>query len=184
MSIALTSLWLPILLSAIAVFIASSLVWMVLQYHNSDWLPLPDEEAARRTLKGVPAGEYTVPYAGSNKARADSAWQQKMKEGPMVMMTVFPTGTMSMGRQFVQWFTYCLVISFLVAYVASRTLAPGTDYPEVFRVVGTVAVLAYAGNAASNAIWFGRGWRRTAKDILDGLIYGLVTAGVFGWLWP
>ena len=184
MSVALTSLWLPILLSAIAVFIASSLVWMVLQYHNSDWHPLPDEEAIRRALKGVPHGEYTVPYAASNKARQDSAWQQKVKEGPTVMMTVFPSGSMSMGRQFVQWFTYCLIISLLVAYVASRTLAPGSEYMEVFCVVGMVAVLAYSGSVASRSIWFGHGWGRTAKDILDGLIYGLVTAGMFGWRWP
>jgi hypothetical protein len=184
MPVALTSLWLPILLSAIAVFVASSLVWMVLQYHNADWRPLPDEEAARRALKGVPRGEYVVPYAANNKARQSEDWQKKFREGPMFMMTVYRSGTMAMGRQLSQWFVYCLVISLLVAYVGSRTLAPGTAYLHVFQVLGTVAILAYGGSAASGAIWFGHGWGRAARDILDGVIYGLITAGMFGWLWP
>lgn len=184
MMIQLSSLWLPILLSGIAVFIASSLIWTVLQYHNSDWHKLPNEEAARQALRGATPGEYSLPHAADNKARQGEEWQAKFKEGPAAMLVVLPHGSMAMGKQFVLWITYCLVISLLVAYVAAVTLPAGSDYLKVFQVTGTVAILAYAGNAASGSIWFGHSWSRTAKDILDGVVYGLLTAGIFGWLWP
>lgn len=184
MEIQLMSLWLPIVLSTVAVFFASSLVWMVLQYHNSDWAKLPDEEAARSALDGVAPGQYSVPHAASNEARKSTEWQEKCKEGPTAMLVILPSGLPAMGKQLGQWFVYCLVISFLVAYVASATLSADANYLQVFRIVGTVAVLAYAGAAAQGSIWFGHTWSRTVKDIIDGLIYGLLTAGVFGWLWP
>lgn len=184
MSVELLSLWLPILLSAIAVFIASSLIWTVVQYHNADWRKLPDEEAARRVLKGTAPGQYSVPHAADGKARQSPEWQEKFKEGPAAMMVVLPHGSMAMGKQFVQWISYCLIISLLVAYVAGATLPAGTAYLKVFQVTCTTALLAYAGGAAAGSIWFGHSWGRTVKDIIDGLIYGLLTAGIFGWLWP
>lgn len=184
MVVNLISLWLPILLSAIAVFIVSGLIWNVLQWHNSDWRKLPDEEALRRALKGTAQGEYVVPHAADNKARRSSDWQEKFKEGPAAMLIVLPHGSMAMGKQLVQWFIYCLIISLLVAYIASATLPAGTAYLKVFQVAGTAAILAYAGHAAMGSIWFGYGWGRTIKEIADGVIYGLLTAGLFGWLWP
>jgi hypothetical protein len=183
MNIALLSLWMPILLSAIAVFIASSLIWMVLQYHNSDWKKHPNEDAAREALKGLEPGSYTLPHCANNKERADPAWQAKYLEGPVAMFNVLPHGSMAMGKQLGQWFVFCLVISTLVAYVAGTTLAAGTPYMKVFQVTATVAVMAYAGSAACQSIWFGQPWSRTFKDILDGVIYGHLTAGIFGWLW-
>jgi hypothetical protein len=183
MNVALLSLWMPILLSALAVFIASSLVWMVLQYHNSDWKKLPDEEAMRAALKGLAPGCYTVPWCGSNKDRADPAWQARMAEGPVAMLTVIQPGN-GMGKQLGSWFVYCVVISTLVAYLAGATLMPGADTMKVFQVTATVAVLAYAGSAACQSIWFGQPWSRTGKDILDGIIYGHLTAAIFCWLWP
>jgi hypothetical protein len=183
MIVQLTSLWLPILLSAVAVFVASSLIWTVVQYHHKDWHPLPNEEAARQALKGTPPGQYSVPYAADGKARQDPEWQRKFTEGPAAMMVVFP-GSMAMGRQLIQWFIYCLVLSLLIGYVAAATLPAGTEYAKVFQITGTTGWLAYAGSAAAGSIWFGHSWGRTAKDLLDGLIYGLLTAGTFGWLWP
>lgn len=184
MSVALSSLWLPILLSAVAVFIASGLIWMVVQWHNSDWSKLPDEESARQALQGIPPGDYMVPYAANGKARQTPEWQDRYKEGPAIMMTVLPHGSMAMGKQFLQWITYCLIVSLFVAYVAGVTLPEGASYLRVFQVTGTTAFLAYAGAAAAGSIWFGQGWGRTVKDMVDGLVYGLLTAGFFGWLWP
>ncbi len=184
MNVALLSLWLPILLSAIAVFIASSLVWMVLQYHNSDWKKLPNEDAVRAALKGLAPGGYSVPHCADNKERADPAWQAKYAEGPVALFTVSPHGSTNMGKQLGQWFVYCLIISTLVAYVAGTTLSAGMPAMKVFQVTATVAVLAYAGSAAAGSIWFGQAWSRTAKDILDGIIYGHITAGIFSFLWP
>ena len=184
MQVALTSLWLPILLSAITVFVASSLIWMVVQYHNSDWQKLPDEEGARSALNGIPPGQYSLPHAADNKARQSEEWQAKYKEGPAAMLVVLPHASIAMGKQLGQWIVYTLVLSTLVAYVAGTTLPAGSDYLKVFQVVGAVAALAYAGNAAAGSIWFGHTWSRTVKDIVDGAVYGLLTAGIFGWLWP
>jgi hypothetical protein len=34
------------------------------------------------------------------------------------------------------------------------------------------------------SIWYSRAWINTIKSTIDGLIYALLTAGTFGWLWP
>jgi hypothetical protein len=184
MNVELTALWLPILLSGVAVFIISSLIWAVIQYHNSDWRALPDEEAARAALRSATPGQYAVPYAADNAAKADEAWQAKYKEGPAAMIVVVPHGDLAMGKQLGQWFAWCLLISLFVAYIAGTTLAAGADYLKVFQITSTTAILAYGGGVGMNMIWFGATGGRTVKDLLDALIYGLVTAGIFGWLWP
>jgi len=184
MNVSLMSLWIPILLSAAIVFIASSLIWMVLKYHDSEWRKLPDEEAARSALGGASVGQYSIPYAVSMEERNTPEWKQKNEQGPAAMLVIVPHGTLAVGKQLTQWFVYCVLVSFLVAYVTSIALTAGVDYLKVFRVAGTVAVLCYAGGMPMKSIWFGQPWSATVKDVLDGLIYGLLTAGVFGWLWP
>lgn len=184
MNVSLMSLWLPIFLSGVIVFIASSLIWSVVRYHNSDWNKLPDEEAARSALQGTPAGQYTLPHAASAADRKSPEWLDKYREGPAAMLVILPHGSLAMGKQLTQWLLYCIGISVLVAYVTGATLTAGSDYLDVFRVASTVAVLGYAGAAPMGAIWFGHTWSSAAKDVLDGVIYGLLTGGMFGWLWP
>ncbi len=183
-TISLFSLWLPIVLSAVAVFFASAAIWMLIKWHDSDWSQLPGEDAVRTALSGTPPGDYTLPYAMSNAARASEEWQAKCKEGPNAMLTVLPAGLPAMGKQLGLWFVYCLAVSLLVAYVLHLTVPTGVDYLRVFRIASVVGFLAYAGGAVPGSIWFGHGWGRTFKDVADGLLYGLLTAGVFGWLWP
>lgn len=180
----LSSLWLPIVGSAILVFVASAIAWMVLPHHRSDWSALPDEEGARKALAGVPAGEYTIPHAATSDAWKSEAWQEKAKAGPNAFISVIPSGLPNMGKNLAQWFVYCLVISACVAYVAGRTLAPGASYLAAFRIAGTVAFLAYSAAHISGAIWMGHAWSRALKDVADGFVYGLLTGGMFGWLWP
>jgi hypothetical protein len=180
----LMSLWLPILLSAIGVFVVSSLIWMVVQWHNSDWKQLPDEENARHALKGVSAGQYWLPYAADGKARQDPEWLRKAREGPTVMMIVTQGDPTRMGKQLIQWFIYCLVISFLIAAVGAATLPRGAGFALVFHSIVIYAALTYSGGHAMGAIWFGHTWARTIKDIVDGVIYALVTGAIFAWLWP
>lgn len=180
----LISLWLPILGSAVAVFLASSIVWMVLPHHKSDWSKLSDEEGVRAALEGVAPGEYTIPHAASSSDWKSEAWQEKAKTGPNAFISVIPSGLPNMGKNLGQWFVYCLIVSTCVAYVVSRTVAPGIAYLAVFRIAGTVAFLAYSMAHISGAIWMGHGWGRTIKDVIDGFVYGLLTGGVFGWLWP
>lgn len=181
----LASLWLPILVSAVAVFIASSVVWMLLPYHEGDFGGLPDEEAVRDALASpeLRPGQYHVPYAPDRDAYRSEEVQRKFEEGPVAAITVME-GPPDMGRQFVGWFLYSAGVGVLAAYVAGQTLPPGTAYLDVFQITGTVAWAAYGVAYLGDAIWFGRPWGFSLKMVFDGLLYGLLTAGVFGWLWP
>jgi hypothetical protein len=89
-----------------------------------------------------------------------------------------------MGKSLMQWFVYLLVISLFCAYVAGEALAVGAPYRAVFKFVGIVAFMAYGLGHAHQSIWYRQKWSTTGNYFLDGLIYALLTAGVFGWLWP
>jgi hypothetical protein len=181
----LTALWLPILLSAVIVFVASSITHMLLTYHQSDYQKLPDEDKLRAALRAanLKPGLYIFPHC-THKEMRSAATMEKLKQGPVGMLTVRPNGPPAMGKFLGQWFFYCLLIGFFVAYLTGRTLAPGTHYLAVFRVAGTAAFLAYGLGNLSNGIWKGQPWSMTIKESFDGLLYGLLTAGTFGWLWP
>lgn len=179
----LTALWLPILLATVIVFIASAIVHMVLPYHRSDYAKLPDEETARAALRGVPAGLYMTPHCTHEEMKSPAA-KEKFKQGPNTIITVMPAGEIHMGKFLGLWFVFCLVVVFFAAYLASRTLAPGTHYLQVFRVVGTAAFMAFGLANLANGIWKSMPWGFVAKEVIDGLLYGLLAAGTFGWLWP
>jgi hypothetical protein len=183
--VSLAALWLPILLSAVIVFVASFIMHMVLPYHRSDYSPLPDEDKILAVLRAatLKRGLYVFPY-GTHKDMKSPALIEKQKQGPVGLLTIVPSGPPAMPKFLIQWFVYCLVIGFFVAYLAAHTLAPGTNYLEVFRVVGTAAFLAYGLGNLSNGIWKGQKWSVTIKEVIDGLVFGLLTAGTFGWLWP
>ncbi|MFN2317324.1 MAG: hypothetical protein ABR551_14440 [Gemmatimonadales bacterium] len=184
--VTLTSLWLSILLSAVLVFVVSSIVHMVLKYHQNDFRRFPDEEAVRRALGplNIPAGDYALPYAGSMEAMKSPEYAAKLNEGPVLHATVMPNGPFAMGAQLGQWFLFSVLVSVFAGYIASRTLPVGTDYLTVFRITGTVAFAGYALGDMPQSIWYKRGWGATFRSMFDGLLYALVTAGVFGWRWP
>ena len=181
----LTALWLPIVLSAVIVFFASSIIHMMLPYHRSDYRQLPDEDKLLSALRaaGLKRGLYNFPFC-THKELNSPAMQEKFKQGPVGHLTVFPSGPVSMGKFMGMWLVYCLIVSFFTAYLTGRTLAPGTDYLGVFRVAGTAAFMAYGVGFLSNCIWKGQPLSITLKEVFDGLIYACLTAGTFGWRWP
>lgn len=186
--VSLTSLLIPMVVSAVVVFFASFLIHMVLGYHKGDLRKMPDAQeddilAAVRKLSLAP-GDYGVPHPGSPEHMKDPAFVAKMTKGPLLLMNVSPGTTMSMGKPLALWFVYTLVVSFFAAYITSRAVAPGTSYLSVFRFIGTTAFMAYALGQIPESIWYRRSWTRTFVSIFDSLIYALLTAGVFGWLWP
>jgi hypothetical protein len=183
---ALHVLWLPILLSAIAVFVVSSVIHMASPWHKSDYPKLPNEDKVREALRAVaiPPGDYMVPRPSSRQELSSPAFLDKMKTGPVMMLTAMPNGPMSMGRNLALWFVYCLVASVFAAYIAGRALPPGTPYLQVFRFAGATAFIGYSLALWQMSIWYRRAWTTTLKATVDGLIYALLTAGSFGWLWP
>jgi hypothetical protein len=184
--VSLGALWLPIVLSAVLVFVVSSVIHMVLKWHNSDYHGFSNEEAVRAAVRsGNPApGTYVIPYCADMKEMQGAAMQQKFVEGPVGVVYLKRAGPASMGASLGQWFVFTLVVSFFVAYIASHALPQGSTYLKVFQVVGSTGFLAYAAGNIPSAIWMGKPWPATTKETIDALLYGMVTAGAFGWLWP
>ncbi len=184
--VSLISLWLPILIAAVIVFVVSYIIHTVLTYHNNDFKKLPNEDQALAALRALtlPPGDYALPKPANSAELKSPEFREKVKQGPVVFMTVFPSAPITMGKRLLQWFAYCLAVGVFAGYVAGRTLPPGEEYLAVFRVTGTVAFLGYGWALVQNSIWFGRNWPATSKSLFDALVYGLLTAGVFGWLWP
>jgi len=182
--ITILSLWLPILLSAVIVFLASMIVWPTL--HRSDYKGLPDEKAAVKALKpqNLQPGMYNIPNIPGRADLKKPEVIKKFEEGPIGFLTVLPNGVPGMGKNLLLSFVYYLVIGIFAAYLAGRTLPAGAEFTTVFRLTGTVAWLAYGMAIIPEAIWFGRPWKAVGKTLIDALIYGLLTAGLFGWLWP
>jgi hypothetical protein len=182
----LISLWLPILLSSVVVFVISSIINTILPWHKSDYSKVPNEDKAMDALRplGIPPGDYMMPRADSMKDMGTPEFTEKMKKGPVMMLTVVPNGPVSMGSNLIQWFLYSVVIGIFAGYVAGRALPAGAHYLQVFRFVSVTAFLAYSVALWQMSIWYNRSWSITIKSTIDGFIYALFTAGVFGWLWP
>jgi len=182
----LTQLWLPILVSAVFVFVASSIIHMALPYHKSDYGKLPDENGVMEALRkvGAPPGDYLFPRPASSAEMKEPAFQEKWKKGPVGFLTIMGPGSQSMGRNLVEWFIYCVVVGVFAAYVAGRALPAGAHYLKVFRFAGVTAFSGYCLALWQNTIWYKRAWTTTFKSTVDGLIYAGLTAGTFGWLWP
>lgn len=182
----LSMLWLPILLSSIIVFVASSLIHMASPWHKNEFPRLEKEDQLRSAVRplAITPGDYMIPRPATREEMRTPEFAQKMKDGPIIIMTVLPNGPMSIGKNLAGWFVYLIVVGLFSGYIAGRALAPGADYLQVFRFVGATAFIGYALALWQMSIWYGRAWSTTIKNTIDGLIYALLTAGTFGWLWP
>ena len=184
--VSLTELWLPILLAAVFVFLASWLFHMFLPHHRSDYAKVPreDEFMAAVGQFNIPAGDYSVPRPAGMKDMQSPEFQAKWKKGPVLWMTVLPRGQNFMGRSLAEWFVYCLVVSVFAAYICTRALQRGAPYLEVSRFASTMAFAAYGLALWQNSIWYRRKWSTSLKSNLDAIVYGFLTGGAIGWLWP
>ena len=179
-------LWLPILFSSVIVFIVSWLIHMISPWHKNDYPKVEKQDDIMNALRpfALPPGEYLVPRPVDRKEMSSSEYAEKMKEGPVVILTVLKNGPASLGKPLILWFLYTIVVGIFAAYVAGRALPVGTYYLAVFRFAGATAFLGYSLALWQTSIWYGRPWMTTVKGTVDGLIYALLTAGTFGWLWP
>jgi hypothetical protein len=184
--ITIASLWLPILLSAVIVFIASTIIHMGPFWHRGDYPRMPREAEVLNALRpfAIPPGDYFIPRAGGMQEMRSPEFKDKLNQGPVAVMTVMPNGMMSMQRNLLQWFVFLIVVGVFCAYIAGRTLPAGTSYRRVYQIVGATAFIGYVLALCELSIWYRRSWSLTAKAALDGLIYAALTGGTFGWLWP
>jgi len=176
----------PILLSAVFVFVVSSVMHTVLKYHASDVKKLANEDEVRAAVRkgNATAGMYMVPFCSDAKEMKTPEHAKKLEEGPVGLLLLRPAGMVKIGPFLLKWFVYTVVVSALTAYLARSTLHSGDSYLAVFRVVGASAWLAYSWQSPSDSIWKGQPWPVTIKVLIDGLVYASVTAGTFGCLWP
>lgn len=185
----LIDLWMPIVLSAVVVFVASSVIWMMTPLHKGDYQVPPDEAEIQGavTKHGFKPGMYVMPWCkGGHGGMKDPEYLARVEKGPWVMVLVSGSRP-SMGRCLGLWFASQVVIAVVVAYTAAAALpmrAGGAAYLKVFQVVGSMALLAQAGMAAHDTIWKCLGWRHTIVKVVDGVVYALLTAGVFAAMWP
>lgn len=181
----LLQLWLPIIVSAAVVFIASGLAWMVLPHHKPDWKTLPDQEGVLEKLRAMnlPPAQYMFPCCADSKAMKDPEFKKMWEAGPHGTLLIRASKP-SFGMNLLLVFIFYLVVGIFVGYVGTVALDAGAPFRTVFRITGTVAVIAYVFGGIPNAIFFGRSARSVLMDIIDGVVYGLLTGLIFAWLWP
>ena len=184
--IALTALWLPILVSSVIVFVVSSIIHMTPLWHKTDYPRFSSEDRVLDALRpiAIPPGDYLMPRPASPAEMRSPEFQEKMKRGPAVLLTVMPPWSGSMAGNLSQWFVYIVVVGIFSAYVASRALPPAAPFMRIVQFAGTTAFAAYGLALWQMSIWYRRAWSMTLKATFDGLIYALITGAVMGWLWP
>jgi hypothetical protein len=184
--VSLGQLWLPIVLSAVVVFIVSSLLHMVLTYHNADYKPLANEDEVRAVIRkgGATQGQYVIPHCPDMSKMGSPEMVQKFVEGPNGLLILRKAGKPNLGPMLAQWFVYSLLISLAAAVLATHMVSLHAGHSFLFHVIAYIAFIGYAGALPQSAIWRGEPWPATVKAIVDGLIYALVTAETFVLLWP
>lgn len=180
----LMQLWLPILLSALAVWMSSAIGWMLVNHHARDHRALPDEERSLDALRALklPPGTYLFPFAGSHSKAHQAEMKAKWERGPTGTLRIW--GKVNMGACMAQSMIVYLVTSVLIGYIGAMAIPRGADFGHVFQVLGTAGVLAYCVGGVPGDIWFQQSRRAIAVGILDGIIFGLITGAIFAALWP
>jgi len=103
--VALSSLWLPILVSAVIVFIASNVLSMALPFwHRGDYGQLPDEKSIVDALVPAKSGQYIVPCVNWNKLPAEE--RAAMESRPMAFVLVRNPEKFAFGAALVQHFVH------------------------------------------------------------------------------
>ena len=181
----LSSIWLPILLSAVFVFIASSVLHMMIPIHSKDYSALPGEDEILATMgkHGITPGLYRFPFCTSMKEMGSPEHLAKMNQGPNGMLTILPDGPMAMGKYLLHWFAFSLLITLFVGYLSSMALEAEATFREVFRFAGTAATLGFAIPVLCDSIWKAVPWPVPFRFFFDGVVYSLVTGATFAWFW-
>jgi hypothetical protein len=179
----LTMLWLPILISAVLVFIASNILWMALPFwHYRDYGRLASETTLLDALSSEKTGQYIAPCVDWKKMTAEE--REAMGRRPSAYLLVRNPSKFSLGPSLLLYFLYGLAIVIIVACLTARTHGAGTEYLDVFCFAGTAAFLGFGFRSVSDSIWYGKPWKVAFKEMIDGLIYAGLIGGTFGWLWP
>lgn len=180
----LIPLWLPILLSASAVWVFSNIAWVALPHHKNDFIGLPDEDAFVDILRksGIKPGNYLFPDFRAREAMKSEKVTQALEAGPVGHLSVWRT-PVTMGSKLIATFIVYFVVSTLIAYLTRVALPGAAPFPKVFQVAATAGILAYCFSFIPNALWFGAYKRSIVASFIDGILYGAITGAIFAWRW-
>ena len=184
---AITQLWMPILVTAVLIFVASSVIHMVIQWHKGDYKPLANEDDVRAVIRAPSPGPglYVIPYCSDMKEMGGEAMKQKFREGPVALLTIRNNGDMNMGKTLLMWFVYSLVVAAIAGCLTMGAFTAGRDFAhKAGHLAGMISFLTYFGGSVQMGIWMGKPWSSVARDLVDCLVYGVISALVFMWLWP
>ncbi len=182
--VSMAELWMPILTTAVVVFILSCLAWTISPHHKPEYRKLAAEPGfldALRTLN-IPAGGYFFPYVDGAGMKTEEG-KRLMNEGPWGRMRLYGKKP-GMGGSMLGSFVLYLVVSAAIAFVGTMTIPAGAGFGDVLRVLGTVGVLSYSVAVIPQIIWFERQWSVFFTHLFDGVVFGLATGLVFAWMWP
>jgi hypothetical protein len=181
----LRELWLPIVLATVLCFLAGFVLHMLLPLHKGDWVGMPGEAGVLDALKkaGAGGGQYMFPWCDPKEMK-NPEWQAKWAAGPTGFMVLRKPGKFTMTPMLAWMVVYHLVVTFFVAYLTNRTMLRGDEYLHIFRTAGTAAIMGYGFGFFPHAIWYGYSRSFVARQFTDAVVWGLLTAGTFGWLWP
>jgi hypothetical protein len=180
------ALWLPILVSAALVLVVRYVIHTATPWYRSGYSKLPREAAFLGAVRplALPPGDYLVPHASSVAELKAPESGDAVPEGATMILTVRPSGPRAVLKGLVAWFVYSAAVGAFVAYLATHVLPFAASYLVVFRFVAVASFLGYALALWQSPIRYARSLTTTIKSTMDGLVYALVTAGTFAWLWP
>lgn len=208
----LTHLWLPIVVSGVAVWIVSAIGWMAIGHHKRDRDAIPGGAAGEQdfmdtiTRLNIRPGNYGFP----DFCQADNLPPKEKRAAQKALYDKHPQGLLrvwgptNMGANMLLTLVFYFVTSAFIAYLGwaalphhaaaapaaatipgAETVAAGSSmFWKVFQVLGVAGILAYCFAGFPNDLWFQKKRRAMAMDWLDGVIFGLVTGAIFAWLWP
>jgi hypothetical protein len=181
----ITSLVLPILVAAVAVFVLSLIVQTAMPWHKSDFGNVPDDDAFITAIRqlNIPPGDYTVPSPRLPGGGRNPEFVEKWAKGPSVTMTVIPPSA-NMGRYMGQWFAFTVLVAAIAGWVTGTIVRPAGDAHAVFHYGAIITFLCYSLGAWPLSIWYHRKWSTAFKSAFDAILYGVATGMVFSWLWP
>lgn len=179
-------LWLPIVLTSVFIFIASSLIHMVFKWHNSEYGKLANEDAVAAAIRAGNAlpGQYVFPHCMDMKEMQSDEMMKKYREGPIGLLTLRRNGPPAMGPALIMWFLFTLILAAITALIAVKSIGLEAHAHTAAHLVGLVTLLAYGAGSVQAGIWMGKPWGSVAKDLLDSFIYAVISAATFLYFWP
>ncbi len=179
------SLLLPVVVSAVAVFVLSMIIHMT-SWHRRDYVKLPDEDGVLKALRpfNLPPNDYAVPHPGTGEYMKSPEYDAKRAGGPVLFLTVLPSGPWNLGKIMGLWFVFVVVVSAIVACVVGTIMPPGGNAHAVFHHIAVITFLSYALGAVPMSIWYERKWSTTFRSAVDALLYALACGWIFSMMWP